>query len=73
LPAALGSAMESDDAFPQDDSCNKESFSNIWSHILHIFNIEHGNFVSGLYPSSSVQKNKSDKNTLVLIHGSFFW
>jgi hypothetical protein len=27
--------------------------------------VEHGYLVSGLYPSSSVQKNKSDKNTTV--------
>jgi hypothetical protein len=25
--------------------------------------VEHGYLVSGLYPSSSVQKNKKDKNT----------
>jgi hypothetical protein len=26
--------------------------------------VEHGYLVSGLYPSSSVQKNKSDKNNV---------
>jgi hypothetical protein len=31
--------------------------------ILAMVYVEHGYLVSGLYPSSSVQKNKSDKNT----------
>jgi hypothetical protein len=34
--------------------------------ILTMVYVEHGYLVSGLYPSSSVQKNKSDKNTTFL-------
>jgi hypothetical protein len=48
--------------------CGKVYFSNPiiidkLERILTMVYVEHGYLVSGLYPLSSVQKNKSDKNT----------
>jgi hypothetical protein len=40
----------------------KETQGNVY-HLLYFNSLEHGYLVSGLYPSSSVQKNKSDKKT----------
>jgi hypothetical protein len=40
-----------------------KKISDKLERILMMVYVEHGYLVSGLYPSSSVQKNKSDKNT----------